>query len=60
MISITKKIYLVIQSYYQLYNDNAIFKILIDYDLTIEEFYNFLNDFYLRIAKKNKKLSKPW
>ncbi|WP_174480846.1 DEAD/DEAH box helicase family protein [Spiroplasma endosymbiont of Danaus chrysippus] len=49
-----KKIYLVIQSYYQLYNDNAIFKILIDYDLTIQEFYNFLNDFYLRIAKKIK------
>lgn len=45
-----KQIYLVIQSYYQLYNEAGILKILVDYDLTIQEFYNYLNDFYLRVA----------
>lgn len=46
-----KQIYLVVQSYYQLYKEAGLFKILIDYDLTIQEFYNYLNDFYLRVAK---------
>lgn len=45
------QIYLVIHSYYQLYNEAGILKILVDYDLTIQEFYNYLNDFYLRVAK---------
>lgn len=50
-----KQIYLVIQSYYQLYKEGGILKILIDYDLTIQEFYNYLNDFYLRVAKNISK-----
>lgn len=45
------QIYLIIQSYYQLHNEVGILKILVDYDLTIQEFYNYLNDFYLRVAK---------
>lgn len=46
-----KQIYDVVQSYYQLYQEAGIRKILVDYDLTIQEFYNYLNEFYLRIAK---------
>lgn len=49
-----KNLYLIVQSYYQLDQLAGLKKILVDYQLTLPEFYNWLNDFYLRIGRKIK------
>lgn len=48
------RIHLVIKEYYERYQENGISKICQDYDLTIQEFYNYFNDFYLRVGKDIK------
>ena len=49
-----RRIYLVVQNYYSEFKNKGLEKILIDYDLTIYQFYNNLNDFYLKVGQKIK------
>lgn len=49
-----KRIHLVIKHYYRIYGVDGLVKVLQDYELTLWEFYNFLNDFYLKIGQDIK------
>lgn len=49
-----KRIALVIKEYYQHYQQQGLIKILQDYEMTILEFYNHLDDFYLKIGQSIK------
>lgn len=45
-----KRIHLVIKQYYQNYKESGLIKILDDYEISILQFYNYLDDFYLKVG----------
>lgn len=47
-----KKMYSLVHKYYEIYGNEGLKKIIEDYDLNLLSFYNSLNDFYLKVAKK--------
>ncbi|AGM26187.1 DEAD/DEAH family helicase [Spiroplasma syrphidicola EA-1] len=46
-----------IEEYYQKYQDEGLSRLLVDVEMSIYQFYNHINDFYLRLANNYRKYS---